>query len=250
MTALVRLYPRAWRERYEAEFLDLLEARPPTLGDRFDILRGALDARLHPQVRQTEAAEPAPVDDAPDDTVVVRRLGYGTLAGAVFWVLTWWVATFGAAVVYDGYGPHRDGSAALPLLILSTLLLVGGLIGHLIVLPGTRRAARTGAVAAIPFLLLWSMGPWIVWFGLLALVSLVAFAVGSLGTPHWSAAAAAGVSLGVIGMVGLGLIVAGLVNVGIDLPYELRFVVSAIGTPIWLSIGAPLIRVRPVEAAA
>ena len=52
MSALVRLYPRAWRERYEAEFLELLEARPPTIGDRFDILRGALDARLHPQVRR------------------------------------------------------------------------------------------------------------------------------------------------------------------------------------------------------
>ena len=53
MSALIRLYPAAWRERYEAEFLDLLEARPPTLGDRFDILRGALDARVRPQVQGT-----------------------------------------------------------------------------------------------------------------------------------------------------------------------------------------------------
>ena len=46
MSALVRLYPRTWRERYEDEFLGLLEVRPPTMRDRVDILRGALDARL------------------------------------------------------------------------------------------------------------------------------------------------------------------------------------------------------------
>jgi hypothetical protein len=32
MSALLRLYPRSWRERYEREFLGLLEARPPSLG--------------------------------------------------------------------------------------------------------------------------------------------------------------------------------------------------------------------------
>jgi hypothetical protein len=51
VSALIRLYPRAWRERYEDEFLALLEARPPTIGDRLDIVRAALDARMHPQVR-------------------------------------------------------------------------------------------------------------------------------------------------------------------------------------------------------
>jgi hypothetical protein len=47
MSALLRLYPRSWRERYEREFLGLLEARPPSLGDRVDIVRGAVDARLN-----------------------------------------------------------------------------------------------------------------------------------------------------------------------------------------------------------
>jgi len=250
MSALVRLYPRAWRERYEAEFLDLLEARPPTLGDRFDILRGALDARLHPQVQQPEAPEPAAVDAAPDDTVVVRRLGYAALAGGVAWVLTWWFATVAAPVVYDGYGPHRDGSGVLPLLMLSTFLLVGGLIGHLIVLPGTRRAARIGAIAAIPFLLIWSMGPWVVWFGLAAVIALVVFAFGSLGAAHWPVVATAGVLAGVVGVVGLALVTLGLVNLSVDLPYELLFVITAAATPIWLAVGGPLTRVRPVAAAA
>ena len=45
MSALIRLYPHAWRERYEPEFLALLEARPPSVRDRIDIIRGAIDAR-------------------------------------------------------------------------------------------------------------------------------------------------------------------------------------------------------------
>jgi hypothetical protein len=249
MSALVRLYPRAWRERYEAEFIELLEARPPTLADRFDILRGALDARLHPQVRRPEAAEPAPADDSPDDTVVVRRLGYTAIAGAGAWLLTWFLATVAAPVVYDGYGPHREASGAIPVLLLSTLLLSGGLIGHLIVLPAGRRTARVAAIAAIPLLLLWSFGPWLVWFGLLALVALVAFAVGSIGAPHWPAAATAGMLVGVLGIVGLGLMTAGLFNVGVVVPYEMLLVITAAATPIWLAVGGPLTRVRPAVAA-
>jgi hypothetical protein len=41
---LTRLYPRAWRQRYEAEFVALLEQQPLTLGIILDVVRGALDA--------------------------------------------------------------------------------------------------------------------------------------------------------------------------------------------------------------
>jgi hypothetical protein len=60
MSRLVRLYPRAWRDRYEDEFLGLITDRPPTLLDRIDIVRGALDAHLHPQLPGSEP-EPQPV---------------------------------------------------------------------------------------------------------------------------------------------------------------------------------------------
>ena len=53
MSALVRLYPQAWRDRYADEFLDLLDTRPPGLRDRLDILLGAVDARLNPEVPGT-----------------------------------------------------------------------------------------------------------------------------------------------------------------------------------------------------
>ena len=44
----LRLYPRAWRRRYETEMLAVLEARPVTNRVRFDLVRGALDAHLNP----------------------------------------------------------------------------------------------------------------------------------------------------------------------------------------------------------
>ncbi len=53
---LLRLYPRAWRDRYEAEVLAVLEQAQ--LGRRawLDLVRGALDARLHAASRWPAAA--------------------------------------------------------------------------------------------------------------------------------------------------------------------------------------------------
>jgi hypothetical protein len=46
---LLRLYPLAWRRRYEEEVASLLEERHSSL-DWLDVALGALDARLRPQV--------------------------------------------------------------------------------------------------------------------------------------------------------------------------------------------------------
>jgi hypothetical protein len=47
-SAWLRLYPRDWRERYEAELLAMLETRPIDPRGRLDLARGALDAHVHP----------------------------------------------------------------------------------------------------------------------------------------------------------------------------------------------------------
>jgi hypothetical protein len=49
MSAFIRLYPKAWRERYGDELIALLEDRPARPLDIFDLLFGALDAHLHPR---------------------------------------------------------------------------------------------------------------------------------------------------------------------------------------------------------
>jgi hypothetical protein len=46
--AALRVYPEGWRERYELEVRALLEQSPATPATVIDLLRGALDAHLHP----------------------------------------------------------------------------------------------------------------------------------------------------------------------------------------------------------
>jgi hypothetical protein len=45
---LLRLYPRVWRARYEEEFLAVLTSHPFSFFEGIDVMRGALDAHLHP----------------------------------------------------------------------------------------------------------------------------------------------------------------------------------------------------------
>jgi hypothetical protein len=48
--SLLRLYPQRWLQRYEEEIGALVEEGPITLGVVIDVLRGALDAHLHPEL--------------------------------------------------------------------------------------------------------------------------------------------------------------------------------------------------------
>ena len=48
IATLLRCYPLAWRDRYEAEMTELLEHHEATFSTWFDLIRGALDARLDP----------------------------------------------------------------------------------------------------------------------------------------------------------------------------------------------------------
>jgi cytochrome b6-f complex iron-sulfur subunit len=81
-TRLARLFPRAWRARYEPEFLALIEDRPPGPRDLLDILVSALDARVRPQawaierhaeglVMQSAAGTPGPTVPPPGSRITV-----------------------------------------------------------------------------------------------------------------------------------------------------------------------------------
>ena len=50
-TWILRLYPRAWRERYESEVAAVLEQHRVTLKTSVDLLLSALDAQLDPAYR-------------------------------------------------------------------------------------------------------------------------------------------------------------------------------------------------------
>lgn len=54
-TSLLRLYPRAWRERYGDEFLALVGDSPISTQQTIDIVFGAVDAHLSGEARQRPA---------------------------------------------------------------------------------------------------------------------------------------------------------------------------------------------------
>jgi hypothetical protein len=246
MSRLVRLYPRPWRDRYEAEFLDLLATTPPTFVDRIDIITGAIDARLHPQVRGATEPVPSPVPEA--DLQLARRLGFAGLTGALLWPTAFAVALMGP-VVYDGYGAYRDGQAAFPVFFAAVAFLAAGLVGHVLRLPAGARVGRSAAGTAIPFLLLFGLGPWMWPLGLIAVILVAVLAVAGWRSGTWSSLASSAV-------VGAGVAVAAVVVIAVASgPFDRMtggmfwLVCGLVLVPAWLSVGATLVGRRTYPAA-
>ena len=51
---ILRFYPLAWRKRYADELVSVLQEHPISLWTLLDLLRGALDAHLHPDLLPKE----------------------------------------------------------------------------------------------------------------------------------------------------------------------------------------------------
>jgi hypothetical protein len=119
---LLQLYPKAWRARYEAEVLAVLEEAHLGRRARLDLARGALDARLHASSRLPAAA--------------------ALLSGAM-----WTVA--GVAVVGQPVPPDWPGYL-VDILPLTIVAVVAGLIA--VIGCWARRSdggGRLGAVGAL-----------------------------------------------------------------------------------------------------
>jgi hypothetical protein len=121
-TWLLRLYPETWRARYGAELTELLLARPPSPRDRLDILRGAVDARLNPQLTEEPVVRVA--------TAVDRLLALaGVLAGSLFtvWASIIAVATprWGSMELVDQGLMGTAFGAGMLGMILAVCVLVG-----------------------------------------------------------------------------------------------------------------------------
>src|SRR5207253_6150725 len=77
LAPLLRFYPARWRERYGEEVADLLATEPPSVPRVVDLLRGLIDAHLHPElVDSALAAVPA----AGERSAEMRTHGSGTVA--------------------------------------------------------------------------------------------------------------------------------------------------------------------------
>jgi hypothetical protein len=166
--SLVRLYPATWRRRYGEEFEALLAERRPSLADRVDIVRGAADAHLRPQL--------------PGEGRVRDRGGLVALLGLGAW-LAMLVVHANGPVRHDEFGTYREGAAAMPFFVAAVVLLVVALYPLVRALPAARaRSVGWLALAAGP---IWSIAPWVMPIGLVFLVGLLAVAVGARRAGLW-----------------------------------------------------------------
>lgn len=148
----LRLYPRDWRDRYEAEMLAVLEMRRLDARTRLDLVRGAVDARAHPRAAPaipvvaaivaavawivaglTSALQPAP-PDWPGYLLETLPIG---LIGAGADVIV--VVAVGRR---SGLAPPRGTDAALTLAIVGHAMWIAALA---IAAAGGPYGAVTGA---------------------------------------------------------------------------------------------------------
>ena len=121
---LLRLYPRAWRDRYGAEVTHLLQHHRVTPWTALDILLGALDAHVHPELLPGRL------------TSMVHRIRTGEIAifcAFVLFSLAWLPLTLvrdPLPVWEAAIGMHPE------LLTMLDLLDLAGLIAALAVLVG------------------------------------------------------------------------------------------------------------------
>lgn len=180
MSKLVRLYPRDWRDRYETEFLSVLEARPPSTSDRLDIVRGAIDARLHRGF--------AGSSDRPQPTMQPARLAGATAAVAGLGFLAW---TGLVLREFRGWGAGMPESAGV-MVVLSTVTFLALAAAHLalaVAVGSNMRAVGTfaAAAAAVCFTLTGLGGGWTLVFALVA-SGVLAAAMACRSISRWLAA--------------------------------------------------------------
>jgi hypothetical protein len=217
------------------EFDALISSRPPSVVDRLDIIRGAIDARLHPQLRGP--------DRVPDRSGFATLAGFGLLAVAV---IIW----ANGPVRYDEYGMYREGEGGLAFVLLAAALLSVGLYRVVDRLPAGASVARISGWIAIIAGPVWSIMPWVMPLGVLFLVSVMVVA-GGAGRAHiWPAWLVAIIIL-------VPAIPAGLMAVLALLPwYTLRvagvdalILLAPIGG-LWLAVGFGLLRGFPRPLAS
>lgn len=182
MSRLLRLYPRAWRARYSAELASILEAQPPQLRDRFDLVRGAFDAHLHPELVDRDA-EPREGRNPESGSVLSGALiGLGSAA--------WLVGVLTLMVQPVVFG-ERDVSAFGRLVTLAGLLYSAG-IARLVWSGGPRARIGSALIAAFALMIVPMAWPSFVlgYWGLLASLAVTAVTRAIAGRwPGWLATA-------------------------------------------------------------
>jgi hypothetical protein len=199
MSAILRLYPRAWRERYGDEIVALLEEHPASPLDHLDLIRGAFDARLHPQV---PGADVVPEQETP---MARKQLGLIAAIGGIVWIL-------GVASIFvlprgaDGYRTVWLASLGLALAIA----FIGIALGELGTREGSETSRRTGRRISVVSVVLALALP-MVWpifmFGLFGFPIVAAMAAGRGARngvfPGWIGIVFTAAAFSVLGGIGI-----------------------------------------------
>ncbi len=120
MKTLLRLYPNAWRVRYEAEVMAVLEQRGSRFADAPDMIRGAVDAHLHP-ISKVQPILPG--SGVPES---LHRAGRSAVVGGLLWFLAY-VGVYLHALVYTSMNhgiAASEGQGWLMGLLVAPVLLV------------------------------------------------------------------------------------------------------------------------------
>ncbi len=154
MSWLLRLYPRAWRRRYGEEFAALLEQQRLTPRLVLDVLRGALDAHLHPHVAPGQPTELAAIGRIVMAETRSLLLHHATLLAGLSTLLLGLALLAWLVVLSGNWAPDNVFYLALlslvarsPLTVLGVPILAGLL--KLLILGGPAAAL---AISAAPLL--------------------------------------------------------------------------------------------------
>ena len=126
MTWILWLYPPRWRHRYGEELRALVDAQRFSIGNAIDLIAGAIDAWIHPQM--IAAVQPAPAAEG-EKTMVARTM----------------------KLRCGGYGSNvtkADARKAAAVMIVTTLVLTAAWMG---VRLRTHDNAYVDAFSAMPF---------------------------------------------------------------------------------------------------
>jgi hypothetical protein len=166
MKRLVGLYPTDWQARYGPEFEAVLEARPPGARDRIDIVRGAIDARLHPQAPGTGDTSPAARSVSVLPGVLLAMGG-----------LSWAIASLIVATARISSSGYLDAEAATAFMVVAIILIPLGSSIALGDLPSAvaRRGGALNAAFLVSVLAIWIL-PWPI-LGIAMMLAVVFFSL-------------------------------------------------------------------------
>ena len=77
MKWLLQLYPPRWRQRYGAELAELIASRPFSIGGTLDLLAGAIDAWIHPELIAPVTSDAKGESSMMAKMLHLRCAGYG-----------------------------------------------------------------------------------------------------------------------------------------------------------------------------